>query len=172
MAVVKHAVIRTDKMIGTKSDPHLYSVMFMKEDNAAEIDNGNLIQIGDLTDDREVFKAAAPKTGAKLGELAVTAGVVLFYDESKRHYEDEWVNEAGRPVRAYVLHENDIFSITAEAFNGTPEKGKFVDVENDKTTFKVSESATAATVGKIIEEETIGRYTYYAIRVIATTVGG
>ena len=166
MADVKHAVIRTDKMMGTTVDTYLYSVLFKKGGSGASIDNGNLVQITKLDkDNREVFEAEAPVSGAKLSDLAVTAGVVLFYDESVRHYEDEWVNEADRPLRAYALHSGCMFGLTAEAYNGTPEKDKFVDFEVGKTTFKVADSATASTIGKIVEVETIGRYTYYVIRI-------
>lgn len=173
MADVKHAVMRTDKMAGTTSDVHLYHVMYKVGDVGAEIENGNIVQIGALNETRrEVFDAAAPVAGVQLDDLAIVCAPVLFYDESRRHYEDEWVNEADRPVRAYGYHPGDIFSVTAEAFNGTPAKDKFVDYEAGVTTLKVADAASETTIGKIIQVETIGRYTYYVVREIAPTVAG
>lgn len=162
----KHAVIRTDKMTGTNVDTQLYNVKFYADDEAAEVENGNIVMIGDLDpDNRDVHIATAPTSGVDVGDLAVTAGVCLFYDESVRHYEDEWINEADRAFRSYGLHNGCMFSVTAEAFSGTPEVGKYVGYTAGSTKIAIAEEASATTFGKIIDSDISGRYEYFCIRI-------
>lgn len=166
MASIKHAVIRTDKMTGTDVDTQLYNVKFYSEDEAAVIDNGNIVMIGDLDpENRDVHTVTAPTGEVDMGDLAVTAGVCLFYDESTRHYEDEWENEAERAFRAYGLHNGCMFSVTAEAFEGTPEVGKYVGYTAGSTKIALADAASATTFGKIIDSDIAGRYEYFCIRV-------
>ena len=93
----------------------------------------------------------------------------LFYDETRTHYLTEWVNEAGKPCRGYVLHNGDDFSATAEAFDKAPEKGKFVGFAADSTKIAVQEAADDKTFGKIESVEKTGwgngAYEYFEIRV-------
>ena len=167
MATVKHAVIRTDNMAGTHEGSLLKHVMFYDGDEKAAIDNAQVVQIGALeTGEREVFVAEAPTAGASVHDLAIIAGVTLFYDESVRHYEDEWENAAGVATRAYMYHPNSIFSATPEAFDGTPAVGKYVGYTAGSTKLTVQDAAGATTFGEIIDKQVVGRYTYFGIREI------
>ena len=92
MANNKHAVVRIDKLGGTLDGAQLESVIFYKESDAAEIDNAQLVVLGEKLG-REVYKATAPTATSTVADLYLTAGVELFYDQTVAHYLPEWVNE-------------------------------------------------------------------------------
>lgn len=168
MANVKHAVVRLDLMSGTTDGSLLKSVKFYNNDAAAEIDNGQLVVLGER-EGREVYKATAPTATSKPKDLVLIASEELFYDETRTHYLTEWVNEAGKICRGYVLHNGDDFSVTKEAFDTTPEKGKFVGFAADSTKIAVQAAADDKTFGKIESVEKTGwgdgAYEYFEIRV-------
>ena len=159
--------MRIDKLGGTLDGAQLESAIFYKESDAAEIDNAQLVVLGEKLG-REVYKATAPTATSTIADLYLTAGVELFYDQTVAHYLPEWVNEAGKPVRVYALNvSKGGFSATAEAFNGTPAKGKYVGFAADDTKIQIQEAADDKTFGCIDFVETVGfgdgRYTYYMI---------
>lgn len=166
MANIKHAVVRTDNLGGTKNGEQLASVVFYKDTNPAAIDNGNIVVLGEKLG-REAYKATAPAAGAVAEDLYVIAEEELFYDQTVAHYLTEWVNEAGKTIRAYSLDSKGGFSVTAEAFDGTPEIGKTVGYTAGATKIKVEDSKGDATFGTILEKETVGfgegKYTYFYI---------
>ena len=165
MANVRHAIVRTDNMSATRDGSLLVSGRFYNEDAVAAIDNGNIVAIGDYdTNEREVRKVTTPAGTEKISEVGIVATPELIYDESTRHGFEDFVNEAGKEVRVYRFHANDIFSATVEAFDGVPAKGKYAVVGNT-TKIKVAESATGTVIGKIVEVETVGPDTYYAVQV-------
>ena len=162
MANTKHAVVRTDNLGGTKNGEQLASVIFYNDSNPAEIDNGNIVVLAEKLG-REAYKATAPAAGAVAEDLYVIAEEELFYDQTTAHYLTEWVNEAGKIIRAYSLDSKGGFSVTAEAFDGTPEIGKTAG----STKIKVEDTKGDATFGTILEKETVGfgegKYTYFYI---------
>ena len=162
--MANHAVIRTDLMTGTDVAADLRAIRYMGADGqtATDIDNGNVVELVALEDaEREVWVAKTPAANAK--DVVIVANPEMLYDERKRSLKD-YYTEAGRVARAYVPHSNDIFSVTAEALDGTPEKGKFVSVQAG-TKLKVGSSATNA-FGKIERVEVVGKLTYYVIRIL------
>lgn len=170
--MAKHAVIRLDEMTGTNLSAALKSVRFYDaESKAAAIDNAQLVVLGDKYD-REVYKATAPTASSKVGDLFLTAGVELFYDETRTHYLTEWENEADRALRVYKVSqiEGQTFSATEEAFDGTPAVGSFVGFAADSTKLLIQSAADDKTFGKIVYKETTGfgdgAYTYYMIDVL------
>ena len=166
MANTKHAVVRTDNLGGTKNGEQLASVVFYSDDATAAIDNGNIVVLGEKLG-REAYKATAPAAGAVAEDLYVIAEEELFYDQTVAHYLTEWVNEAGKTIRAYSLDSKGGFSVTAEAFDGTPEIGKTVGYTAGSTKIKVEDTKGDATFGTILEKETVGfgdgKYTYFYI---------
>ena len=166
MANTKHAVVRTDNLGGTKNGEQLASVIFYSNDAPAEIDNGNIVVLGEKLS-REAYKATAPAAGAVKEDLYVIAEEELFYDQTVAHYLTEWVNEAGKVIRAYSLDSKGGYSVTAEALDGTPEVGKFVGYTAGSTKAKVQDAADETTYGTILEKETVGfgegKYTYFYI---------
>jgi len=171
MAIVeKYAVVRTDNMMGTDVGTYLDSVRFYDaNDKEAEIENGNVVKVGDLLEgERELHKATAPAKNTPIKEIGLVATPELMYDERK-HNLDEFINEAGTNARIYYLHTGDEFGVTAKGLDVDPETAKVGDVVELQagTKLKVVASATSGStqIGKIIAIETAGRYTYYVTRV-------
>lgn len=170
MAETKHAVVRIDNMAGTKQPVYLKSGKFYKSEDAAAIDNAQVVVLGDKID-REVYKVTAPASTSVVTDLYLVATPELFYDETRTHYLTEWENAADSVIRLYkMVPEADTFSATKEAFDGEPSKGKFVGFAQDSTKLKVQESKDDKTFGKIVAVETTGfgngKYEYYVVDVV------
>nr|DAN00785.1 MAG TPA: hypothetical protein [Caudoviricetes sp.] len=173
-----YAIVRTDRLSGTKDPSQLKSVRYMGSGSAeTAIENGNVVVLGDLTADREVYKALTPAASNVLDDLYLIASVEVNYDERKKNL-NEFRNEVGGPAaRAYKLHVGSEYSVTAEALDGTPKVNDFVLIQaSTKLKASTAHTAGANAVGKIVAIETAGAETYYVIRVmnIATpaVVGG
>ena len=162
-----YAICNLDRMSGTEDSSQLLSVRFYDDtDKEAAIENASIVKVGAFLDgQREVRKATAPAGTEKISELALIANSEIIYDESTYHGLEEYINVAGKNVRAYRLHNNDGFSATAEAFSGTPEKGKYVKV-GATTKMVVADSAASGTIiGTIDDVFTLGADTYYYVQV-------
>ncbi|MBQ2212325.1 MAG: hypothetical protein II410_05475 [Ruminococcus sp.] len=166
-----YAVVRTDKMIGTDVRSELVSVRYQPGDTMTEIENGNVVKLGALeTGSREIYKGVTPAANDDITAIVLVASPEIMYDERKRNL-DEFINKAGTIARAYRLHKHDIFSVTKDALDGaaTPAVGDVVELKAG-TKLNVVAAASGATqgstvVGKIIDINIVGRYTYYAIEV-------
>ncbi|MEG1502105.1 MAG: hypothetical protein RR370_01810 [Synergistaceae bacterium] len=167
MAKIVHAIVRTDLMQGTYNPTGLVSVRYMGSGNTeTEIDNGNFVLLnGNLDGEREIYKGVTPAADSNIENVVLLAAPELMSDEHKKNM-NEFYNEAGAAIRGYRLYSGNIFSLTAEAFDGTPAKGKIVELQA-KTKLKVVASATAGStvVGEIFEEEIEGTNVYFAIRI-------
>lgn len=163
----KYAVIRTDNMSGTDQRADLLSVRVYDGtgDDANKIDaeNGVIVKIGALEDgEREVYKATLAATADDLDDCAILAGVEVMYDEHLRNL-DEFINEAGTAVRAYIPRNRNFFAVTAKGFVGetAPAVGGTVGIgANGKL------AAGGTGVGKCVAIEKAGRYTYYVIQIV------
>lgn len=159
----KYCVVRTDRMYGTDVAPGLRSLRFYgADDKVAEVENGIIAHLEGLEEgQREVHKAVAATAGADLTECVLIAAPEVMYDERLRNLED-FINDAGKAVRGYVLHCNDEFSVTAEGFVGgsVPTVGAEVGIGAEG---KIDAAGTG--LGKCSHIETVGRYTYYTILV-------
>lgn len=158
-----YTVIRTDLMSGTKQPADLVSLRFYDaEGKQAEVENGVIVELkGYETGEREVMKAVAATSASDLNDCAIVAGVEVMYDERKKNL-DEYINEAGKAVRGYIPRSRNLFSITKEGFVGgtVPTKDAEVGIG---TGGKIDASGTG--LGKCVDIETAGRYTYYTIKV-------
>lgn len=169
MANTKHGVVRTDLMTGTDVAADLRSVRYMGSGAAAtDIDNGCIVKLSGLMDgEREIYKGVTPAANTAKKDLVLIATPEMMYDERKRALAD-FYNEAGHNCRAYVLHENDIFSVTAECLEAAAAiaVGNIVEAQA-KVQMKVVATATASTtkIGEIIAIENAGAHTFYVIRV-------
>lgn len=167
MADTKHAVIRTDAMAGTDVRDQLISVKYMGSDGdtATAIDNGNIVKVGGLVDgERNIFVGSAPADGDTIKDLAVIASEEIDYEHNHANLED-FQNEAGATCRGYRLHSGSIFSVTAEAIEGTKTVGDSVEISAGSTKLNTVGTATAASIGKLIAIETASRFTYYVIQI-------
>ena len=154
-----NAVVRTDKMFATDNRAGLVSVR-----TEAAIDNGNVLAIHGLEEgSREVYVGVAPITGDTINNIVLVASPELMYDEHK-HNLDEFQNAAGSIARGYRLHSGDVFSVTKEALVGEPAIDATVTTDADTST-KLAVGGSGTPIGKIIDIEVAGRYTYYVIQV-------
>lgn len=158
-----YTVIRTDLMSGTDQRADLVSIRFYDSDgNLAAVENGTIVKLDGYEDgEREVMKAVAAKSTDKLEDCAIVAGVELMYDERKKNL-DDYTNEAGKAVRAYIPRNHNFFSVTKEGFVGgtVPKKGETVGIGADG---KLAAKGTG--VGVCAAVEVAGRYTYYVVRI-------
>lgn len=161
----KHGVVRTDLLAGTDVRSGLVSAKYMGSgDTATAIDNGNVIKIESLVEgEREIYKGVTPAASDALEDIILVASPEVMYDERLVSLED-FYNEADEICRGYRLHENDIFSVTAEALEGSPDVNQKVALDA-ATKLKVGGEGTE--VGTIIAKDIVGRYTYYVIKVSA-----
>lgn len=167
------AVVRTDKMFGTDNRAGMCSVRMQSvgEDDKIvyhAIENGNVVKLVGLeAGEREVYIANTPAANTPISQIALIATPELMYDERK-HNLDEFINEEGKIARGYRLHTHDIFSVTKDALDGAAEPaiGNVVELKAG-TKLNVVASATSGStvVGKILDINVVGRYTYYAIEV-------
>lgn len=156
--MAKHAMFRADNMAGTTLGQFLVSLRV-----ASDIDNGLLVAIGSLeAGEREVKSIAAITAETKLGSIAVL-GSEEVDKEKKIDVIGDFTNKAGSIARGYVLCHGGVYSVTAEAFEGTaPEKNAKV--------FAKASSNKMATAGDVeigvceaIEKD--GATTWYVIRI-------
>lgn len=170
--MANHAVVRTDKMFGTDNRTGLWSFKYTTGSGSskadAAIDNGNVVLLGALIDgEREIYDATTPAANSDLKKVVLVASPEVNYCPCKYGVEN-FENVAGKPARGYSLTTGCIFSVTKDALDGkaTPAKGDVVELKAG-TKLNVASSATSGStqVGKIIEIETVGRFTYYVIQV-------
>lgn len=163
-----YCVFRSDLMSGTKQPADLVSLRFYNaEDKVAEVENGVIAMLQGLEEgEREVHKAVAASAGADLNECVVIAAPEVMYDERKKNLH-EFINEAGRAIRGYILRSRNIFSVTKEGFVNevVPAVGAEVGIGANG---KIDAAGTG--LGKCIHIEQAGRYTYYAIEIAKTEV--
>ena len=159
-----YCVIRTDKMSGTEQPADLISLRFYGADGKpAAVENGTIVKLQGYEDgQREVMKAVAATANDDLNECAVVAGVEVMYDERQKNL-DEYINEAGKAVRGYILRSRNEFSITKEGFvGGTVPTAKAAKV-GVGTGGKLDTVGT--NFGYCSDIEIAGRYTYYTITI-------
>ena len=147
-----HVVAESSRLKATTAG-HIYDLEMIED-----TDNGSIVAVGALSDlGVQVFKAKAYAAGEK-PYLVLTPP--LAYN-GKKVWSDEkyFYNAKGEVARAYELHVDDIFTISADAFTGTPAVGKFVDA-----TYAVADAAAeSGFVGEIIEEVIYSNSTSYRI---------
>lgn len=165
-----YAVVRTDLMTGTDVRADLRSVRYMGADGntPTAIENGHVVKLSALmAGERELWKGVDVAATDALNDVVLIATPEVMYDERKKNL-DDFINEKDRDCRGYVLHSRDIFSVTAEALDAaaTPEVGNLVELAAG-TKLKVVATATdkSTQVGKVIDINKVGRYTYYVIQV-------
>lgn len=136
-----HVVAESSRLKATIAG-HIYDLEMI-----ADTDNGTIVAVGALSDlGVQVFKAKEYAAGEK-PYLVLTSP--LAYN-GKKAWSDEkyFYNAKGEVARAYGLCVDDIYTLSADAFTGTPAVGKFVDA-----TYTVADAAgESGFVGEIIEE--------------------
>ncbi len=152
-----HVVAESSRLKATGAG-HIYDLEMI-----ADTDNGTIVAIGEHVEG-QVYKAKAYAEEAK-PYLVLTPP--LAYN-GKKSWSDEkyFYNAKGEIARAYELHVDDIYTISEDAFTGTPTVGKFVDAA-----YAIKDAApTSGFVGEIIEEVNYTNSVSYRIRVVALGV--
>ena len=150
-----HVVAESSRLKATTAG-HIYDLEMIED-----TDNGTIVAVGAHVEG-QVFKA---KTYAAGDAPYLILTPPLAYN-GKKAWSDEkyFYNAKGEIARAYELHKDDVFTISADAFTGSPAVGKYVDA-----TYTVAESAPATGfVGEIIEEVTYTNSTSYRVLVRET----
>ena len=149
-----HVVAESSRLKATTAG-HIYDLEMIED-----TDNGTIVALGAHVEG-QVYKAKAYANGEKPYFILTPA---LAYN-GKKSWSDEkyFFNAKGEIARAYELHADDIFTVSEDAFTGTPAVGKFVDA-----TYAVQESAPeAGFIGEIIEEVTYTNSVSFIIRVVS-----
>ena len=151
--VPEHVVAESSRLKATTAG-HIYDLEMIED-----TDNGTIVAVGAHVEG-QLFKAKAYADGDK-PYLILTPP--LAYN-GKKIWSDEkyFYNAKGEVARAYELHVDDIYTVSANAFVGTPAIGKFVDASHT-----VADVAGNSFVGEIIEEVNYTNSVSYRVRVVA-----
>ena len=123
-----------------------------------DIDNGTLGYLDGVSVEGGVIYNFM--TGTKEGATPVLVHMPEWTEDTSNRLnqrKDKFVNVAGVPFRCFTLHKGDEFALSEEGFDGTPEIGKFVSVnENGKLTVADAPVDGAVMVGQIMRKRQIG----------------
>lgn len=170
-----YPIVRTDLMMGTNNESMLRTFKYLPSNTETAINNGCIVLLDSIVvdgsgnvPDREVWKAVTPAANSPLKDVVLVATPELMADERKKNL-DEFQNPAGGLCRGYILHENDIFSVTSDGFATALSEvaaGNVVELQADVKMKIVSSLTSGSTqVGKVIQVETVGSKTFYVVRV-------
>lgn len=140
----KRAICGSSKLKATTAG-HIYNILIEQD-----LDNGSVVAKGDYVKP-EVYKAK-DSTGfaGKIidvaangnfyvevedpGDAVLLLQVPMIYEEytTAMQHESNFYNANGDIVRGYELYKGDIFELSKEGFEGTPEKGKSVTINSKK----------------------------------------
>jgi len=157
-----YSVVRLDNVKAVYTG-HIFSVKAPEE-----LQNGFVGHLGGFVNGEREVRTLEKPTTASIDQkgLVLIAHSPINYDESTMASasEQNYKIEAGEVVRAYELHEHDIFSVTKEGIDligANATVGNYVVAQDGS--FKLKEVATPvgteAFVGKIIAQEAVGTTT-------------
>lgn len=160
--MANHAIFRADNLAGTTQGKYLASIRM-----TTDLDNGNVVALGAYEEGaREVRTYTAPAKDAKIGTIAILGSEEV--DKTVKYdVVGNFTNKQNTVARGYILEAGDIFSVTAEAIEGTPTVGGVVELQANKTKMKANStsSADATKIGDCIAIEQEGNITWYVFRV-------
>lgn len=149
-----HVVAESSRLKATIAG-HIYDLKMAKD-----TDNGTIVSVGEHVEG-QVFAAKDYVAGEK-PYLILTSP--LAYN-GKKAWSDEkyFYNAKDEIARAYELYVDDIYTISADAFDGEPAVGKYVDAKYTVA----AEAGSTGFVGLITEEVNYTNSVSYRIRVVA-----
>ena len=164
--MANYAVVRLDNLSGQDVHADMRSLRMYdgtgSSANQIEVENGVIAELVALeTGEREMWKAVKATSESDITDCVLIATPEVLYDERKRNL-DDFINEAGKAARGYILRRGNIFSVTEEGFvsDTPPAVGGAVGIG---TGGKLDASGTG--FGVCIDINVVGRYTYYAIMI-------
>ena len=149
-----HVVAESSRLKATTAG-HIYDLKMAKD-----TDNGMIVSVGEHVEG-QVFMAKDYVAGDKPYFILTPP----FAYNGKKSWSDEkyFYNAKDEIARAYELHVDDIYTISADAFDGEPAVGKYVDAK-----YVVADEAGASGfVGLITEEVNYTNSVSYRIRVVS-----
>ena len=149
----EHVVAESSRLKATTGG-HIYDLEMI-----ADTDNGTIVAVGAHVEG-QLFQAKEYAAGDK-PYLVLTTPIAY---NGKKAWSDEkyFYNAKGEIARAYELYVDDIYTISEDAFEGTPSVGKFVDA----THTVADEAGATGYVGQIIEEVNYTNSVSYRVRVV------
>ena len=151
--VPEHVVAESSRLKATTAG-HIYDLQMIED-----TDNGTIVAVGAHVEG-QLFKAKAYANGDK-PYLVLTPP--LAYNGRKVWSDEKYFYNAKDEVaRAYELYVDDIYTVSKNAFTGTPAVGKYVD----GTHTVADEAGAAGFVGQIIEEVNYTNSVSYRVRVV------
>lgn len=147
--MANHGIVRTDNLFGTKNTAGLVNIKC-----AADIDNGNVVIIGAMAaGERDAYSYTTPAANSKMKDVVLIASPEVMYESGKRALAD-FYNAEGSIARGYILHNGDVFSLSADAYTGTAAVGSVVELAAS-TKLKVASSLTSGStqVGTVVAIE-------------------
>ena len=146
-SIEKHAYCFPTKVLAGNGGEHILNIEL-----TSDADNGSIVAAGEYKSFDNYVEAEAPaEYEAKIVDIAADgnfyvevvnpADAVLICEVviiAEQNYDSRFrdtknfYNAAGEVVRGYVLHKHDIYELSAEGFEGTPEVGKTVTVAGRK----------------------------------------
>lgn len=145
-----YTVCHTVKVKETGRGGRLFSAVYTKP-----LENGSIVFLGDLVDgETEIREAVVPTTAEivkKRPMLVMTPEII--YDQSTKAKQalGNFINPANKAFPVIPLSEFDEIEVSKEAFDGTPEAGKYVQLKNESTKLEVKDElpTTGVLYGKI-----------------------
>ena len=144
--------METSKIAAVRGGGHLHTLIA-----DVDVENGHICYVGDLAADVEgveTHEYEAPTTALiNKRKVVLVANPEWSYDECRKSNQAlfNYINEAGRPFRAYDLFAEDQYAVSAGAFDVTDESeivaGKYVIAQNGKDTLKIVDEAGIANQG-------------------------
>lgn len=148
-----HVVAESSRLKATGAG-HIYDLEMIED-----TDNGTIVALGAHVEG-QLYKAKTYAEGDKPYLILTTP---LAYN-GKRGWSDEkyFYNAKGEVGRAYELYVDDMYTLSENAFTGTPAVGKYVDA-----TYAVKDAAPeAGFVGEIFEEVNYTNSVSYRVRIV------
>ena len=148
-----HVVAESSRLKATGAG-HIYDLEMIED-----TDNGTIVTLGAHVEG-QLYKAKAYAAGDK-PYLILTPP--LAYNGRKAHSEEKYFyNAKGEVGRAYELYVDDMYTLSEDAFTGTPAVGKFVDAA-----YEIKDTAPeSGFVGEIFEEVNYTNSVSYRVRVV------
>lgn len=146
-SIEKHAYCFPTKVLAGNGGEHILNIEL-----TSDADNGSIVSAGDYKSFDNYVEAEAPEAyEAKIVDIAADgnfyvevvnpADAILVCEvinnpytnyDSRFKSDKNFYNAAGDVVRGYVLHKHDIYELSEEGFEGTPEVGKTVTITGRK----------------------------------------
>lgn len=151
------SIVRLDSVSAVYGDGHIHSLQ-----SEEVVQNGQVGVAGNLVEGNRELRHFEQADDLATAKAVLVAHDEINYDEARRSMNNlnRFQIEPGTPFRAYDLHENDVFSVSADAVDTLGDKAKVGNVVTLQTdSHKLAEAAdggTARFVGRIEALEQIG----------------